>query len=147
MPNPTLEERLKGLVLSANELRQMTDWPTALIEDYLSILNSLKTIAGDVDTDTDDIAYLKGYASFLQALIDKNRTRTNQNERFFKQLNDFVHSLHALINKNRTMPRKIHRVICDVSNPAADTYRALNTAYQNKSGRIMTIHLSVKLSV
>jgi hypothetical protein len=36
---------LKGLVLSANDLRHLTDWPEALIEDYLTIFNNLVTLA------------------------------------------------------------------------------------------------------
>lgn len=42
--------RLRGLVLSAAELKSMTDWPAALIEDYLNILDNLITISTVVDT-------------------------------------------------------------------------------------------------
>lgn len=55
MPDPTTIERLKGLILSAQDLRELTDWPGAVIEDYLNILDNLIMIANllDVEIDTD----------------------------------------------------------------------------------------------
>lgn len=40
-------EKLRGLILSAADLRQLTQgiWPDALIEDYLNILDNLVTVA------------------------------------------------------------------------------------------------------
>ena len=57
MPDPTTIERLRGLVLSANDLKGLTDWPDALIEDYLNIVDNLITIANllDVEVDKDDV--------------------------------------------------------------------------------------------
>jgi len=37
-------EYLRGLALSANELKSLTDWPDALVEDYLNIVDNLITI-------------------------------------------------------------------------------------------------------
>lgn len=48
-------DKLRGLVLSAVELREMTDWPEALIEDYLNLIDNLLTIAQDVDNKNDII--------------------------------------------------------------------------------------------
>jgi hypothetical protein len=45
----TTESQLKRLVLSATELRSMTEWPSALIEDYLNILEDLITLANAID--------------------------------------------------------------------------------------------------
>jgi hypothetical protein len=42
-------QQLRGLILSAHELQQMTDWPDALIEDYLNILNNLIDLANEID--------------------------------------------------------------------------------------------------
>ena len=44
---------LRGLVLSASELKEMTDWPEALIEDYLNIIDNLINVAGAVDEKND----------------------------------------------------------------------------------------------
>ena len=53
MPDPTTIERLKGLILSAKDLRELTDWPGALIEDYLNILDNLILLADTLDVETD----------------------------------------------------------------------------------------------
>jgi len=53
MPDPTTIQRLRGLVLSANDLKTLTDWPDALIEDYLSIIDGLALLADLVDTNID----------------------------------------------------------------------------------------------
>lgn len=42
--------RLRGLLLSAADLQTLTDWPDALIEDYLNILDNLITLANEVDS-------------------------------------------------------------------------------------------------
>jgi hypothetical protein len=38
---PSLRERIRGLSLSAIDLASLTNWPTPVIEDYLSIFDSL----------------------------------------------------------------------------------------------------------
>lgn len=43
-------ERLRGLVLSAFELRNMMRWPETMIEDYLSLFDSILSLAQDIDT-------------------------------------------------------------------------------------------------
>ena len=45
----TVENSLRRLVLSAAELQKMTDWPDALIEDYLNILDDLIKLAQEID--------------------------------------------------------------------------------------------------
>ena len=42
--------RLRGLILSASEIKNLTDWPDALIEDYLNILDNIITLADEIDT-------------------------------------------------------------------------------------------------
>lgn len=53
MPDPKTIEHLRGLMLSANDLRALTDWPDALIEDYLNILDNLILLANTLDVETD----------------------------------------------------------------------------------------------
>ena len=55
MPNPKTTERLRSLVLSATDLGDMTDWPEALIEDYLNTLDNLITIADLLDIEIDKL--------------------------------------------------------------------------------------------
>lgn len=53
MPDPSTVQRLRGLVLDATELRRMTDWPPALIEDYLNILDNIILLADLIDIEID----------------------------------------------------------------------------------------------
>jgi len=53
MPDPKTIELLRGLVLSANDLKGLTDWPDALIEDYLTILDNLILLADTINVETD----------------------------------------------------------------------------------------------
>lgn len=55
MADVTTAQRLRGLILSAVELRAMTDWPDALVEDYLNLLDNLVLLAGEVDLKNDII--------------------------------------------------------------------------------------------
>lgn len=51
MADPTTLSKLRGLVLSASEIKNLTDWPDALIEDYLNILDNLVTISNLLDVE------------------------------------------------------------------------------------------------
>lgn len=53
MPDPTTISRLRGLVLSASEIKGLTDWPDALVEDYLNILDNIITLANLLDIEID----------------------------------------------------------------------------------------------
>lgn len=57
---------LDRLGLSAQELSELTSWPDALIEDYLSILRSLLQLAAFIDTDIAEIENLNELVSSLQ---------------------------------------------------------------------------------
>ena len=41
--------KLRGLVLSAYEIKELTDWPDAMVEDYLNILENLITLSSGID--------------------------------------------------------------------------------------------------
>ena len=43
MADTSTVDKLRGLVLSAVELREMIDWPEALIEDYLNLISNLES--------------------------------------------------------------------------------------------------------
>lgn len=49
MADPMTQSKLQRLYLSAAELQSMTDWPNALIEDYLNILDDLITLSQEID--------------------------------------------------------------------------------------------------
>jgi len=54
MPDPKTIERLRGLALSALDLKSLTDWPDALVEDYLNILDNLILLANILDVEIDN---------------------------------------------------------------------------------------------
>lgn len=80
MPDPTTRERLKNLLLSANDLKTLTDWPDAIIEDYLNIFDNLITISdlldNEIDTKIEEIEtdFTSGSIPFAEDgfLIDDN---------------------------------------------------------------------------
>jgi hypothetical protein len=45
----TTSSLLRGLVLSAFEIKELTGWPDAMVEDYLNILRNLITLADSID--------------------------------------------------------------------------------------------------
>jgi hypothetical protein len=53
MPEIETKLRLRGLILSARELKEMTGWPDALVEDYLNLLDNFITIGGLLDIEID----------------------------------------------------------------------------------------------
>ena len=54
MADPTAK-LLQSLILSAAELQDLTDWPDALIEDYLNLFRNLIQLANQIDTKNDII--------------------------------------------------------------------------------------------
>lgn len=54
MPDPSTISRLRGLVLSAVELREMNPgWTDSQIEDYLSLIENFELIANILDIEID----------------------------------------------------------------------------------------------
>jgi len=80
MPDPKTIERLRGLVLSALDLKTMTNWPDALIEDYLNIVDNLILLSDlldiEIDTKIEEIStdFTGGSIPFAEAnlLIEDN---------------------------------------------------------------------------
>ena len=52
MPDSTIE-LLKGVLLSATELKALTDWPDVVIEEFLAIFENLTTLSQQVDVSID----------------------------------------------------------------------------------------------
>ena len=75
MPDLTLTSSLRGLILSAAELQQITEWPDALIEDYLSLFENLVLLAEGLQ---DALTYndVKGTAGQIVVTINADKTVT-----------------------------------------------------------------------
>lgn len=53
MANTTVVDKLRGLALSAADLRILTNWSDPVIEDYLSLVDNIINIAETVDGKND----------------------------------------------------------------------------------------------
>jgi len=67
-------ESLQSLILSANEIADMTSWPDELIEDYLNIFRNLVNVSNVVDT---DFIHLRQETSNLSAFVGKLKAKTS----------------------------------------------------------------------
>jgi hypothetical protein len=85
-------ERLRGLVLSAAELHDMTDWPDALVEDYLNIVSNIITLAGLIDIEIDQkieeipTDFLDGSVPF----VESSRLVEDNDDLFFDNVSKFL---------------------------------------------------------
>ncbi len=67
----SLTERLSGLVFSSTELKAITGWDDRLVEDYLSIVDSLRQLAGGSASESDLEAHVNDLTiHFTEASID-----------------------------------------------------------------------------
>jgi hypothetical protein len=48
-------DQLQRLVLSANEIRQLTEWPDTVIEDYLNIIENIRILSKTIDSTSTDL--------------------------------------------------------------------------------------------
>ena len=46
----SLANKYTGLALSAFEIKELTGWPDALVDDYVSLLTSLQTLSQELQT-------------------------------------------------------------------------------------------------
>ena len=70
-------ERLRSLVLSAVDLKQMMGWPDAMIEDYLTLIEGLIELANTIDAGS-------GYTANVQRSILYQGIKTD-----YKTLSNF----------------------------------------------------------
>lgn len=72
-------EELKGLLLSAVELTELSGWPPTLVEDYLNIIENLITVAAAVDTGDEQIVINKDNIATNTTNITTNSTAIGTN--------------------------------------------------------------------
>jgi len=116
MPDPKTIELLRGLVLSASDLKGLTDWPDALVEDYLNILDNLILLANTLDVETDknldkqiySAPANKSYDSRIKELEQK--LLTLESPKSYEQvINDVLLRLHS-----EPAPKSYEQIIKDV---------------------------------
>ena len=111
MPAVTTSEQLRGLYLSAVDLKSLTGWPDALIEDYLALLDNLVLMGNKIDANADDmqiVATLISSVNHLKSTIGETVKRENNIEqslvqKLYSRINqDFIRSVEQSIINNKT---------------------------------------------
>jgi len=81
MTSPNTYNSLRGLVLSAVELKNLTNLPDAFIEDYLSIIRSLTAISNAIDrikhSNLSDV--LQADVNSIDEILEKHVTNLQAN--------------------------------------------------------------------
>lgn len=91
---------MRGLILSAADLRGLTDWPEALVEDYLNILENIITIANlldiEIDQKIEEIAtdFINGSIPFAESNLLVEDVNLN-----WDNVNDVLSALKILTDK------------------------------------------------
>lgn len=88
-----IEQELRGSLLSANELHDITMWPPALIEDYLNIFDNLILVAGGTDQNNEDI-------QTIEQRVDALEEFTEDNQQLIENLRVYINKLKSELRIN-----------------------------------------------
>ncbi len=141
-----LEAELRGLLLTATELKNLSGWPDSLVEDYLNLVENLITVATAVDADSEDIgditqqiSVIDGRVGKLKAMIGNigiNAAQIAENTENIINLDNMINVFSGTINKNKA---KINNIINMIENmlqlQATNMGSAQNRANLNKQQR------------
>lgn len=83
MTTTIISDKIKNLLISAQELRTLTSWPEIVIEDYLSLIDSVLTIVDQTDTSLDEDT-----SKLINSFISKQNFGNK-----IKELNKLIYSL------------------------------------------------------
>ncbi len=115
------EEELRGLLLNASELKNISGWPDALVEDYLNIIENIITVATAVDTETDNVDDIKQVIEGLDGRIGKLKAMINRididnvqiatNTQDIINIDNIINVYSGTINKNKARINNIINMI------------------------------------
>lgn len=92
MASFSLPTALRGLVLSAADLRSLTNWPDALIEDYLNIVDNLLILSSVINQKSD----LLKVTSLVDASMSPYEIKASDEEVIFDlSAGDIIANLQA----------------------------------------------------
>lgn len=115
MPDTKTIDRLRGLALSPDEIKKMNpNWPDAMIEDYLAILDSLEIIATLLDVEIDQkieeisTDFLDGSVPFVEdgKLIEDN-------SHFFWDLVNKILKITGIVQSEGRIKGKVRLTFAD----------------------------------
>jgi hypothetical protein len=106
--------RIQGLALSAQDLSAMTNWPDALIEDYLAILRNLIDLAEFIDI---DIAEIERLTQLIESYESEAALRfaslTKQVKRLFDAFQEIA-ALRSEVGLLRSRVVKLQNSVFDI---------------------------------
>jgi len=108
-----LLQRLRGFVLSAIEVKELTGWDDQMVEDYLSLIDNIFEITAEVEKGSGSSIKSEQLIANNQAFISKLHSRVNavdkqaddnadaiiDNLQLIASINAFVSKLHSRVNK------------------------------------------------
>lgn len=102
----SVQQQLINSVLSAENIKQLTDWPPELILDYLTIIENLNNVATSVDTtnsnvsDIDDaIGDIDGSIESIQTALTAINNELVENDNLTNFIQLTMNQLRGLINQ------------------------------------------------
>ena len=138
MPTVTTQEELKGFYFSAAELKALTDWPDALIEDYLTISENIINIVNKIDATIDDMQDVAPLAASV------NRIKAQHN--FLLKTRADISSLAASVNRIKAQHDRLSKSRLDTADLVASVNR-INGLLGKAVSRLMNIEQTNHLSV
>ena len=105
-----IEAELRGLLLNAVELKEISGWPEALVEDYLNIIENIINMATAVDIDIIDLVDTNNQIATLQGNVGKLMARINNIIKMIENILQ-LQSVNMQSSKNRANINKQQREI------------------------------------
>jgi len=88
-----IQEQLESLVLSATEVKGLTNWPDAMVEDYLNIIRNLIIIASSTDINVNQIEQNTQDIAQNSVNINQNRNDIDANTQDIEDLETEVNAI------------------------------------------------------
>ena len=88
----------RRLILSASEVKAMTGWPSAMVEDYIEILRDLIILVEAINAGAGDILELQEEVDLLTAAVASLEARVQQNEDDIDALGSDVSDLQDAVD-------------------------------------------------
>lgn len=112
-----VEEQIQRLFLSAEEIKQLTNWPYEMVEDYLNILRDLVLLASNIDINVDQLSAIESNiaALYMDAGANETEIRTNaqniaRSEMLLSSLSLQVSTLEVAIEENTNKIKNIEQL-------------------------------------
>jgi hypothetical protein len=104
MADRTAFDSLRGLVLSAAELKSMTDWPDALVEDYLNLIDNLIALANllDIEINQKLEEVPTDFSDGSIPFVEDGFLAENNSKLFWDNVNLFLKVEGDILGKNRS---------------------------------------------